>query len=80
MTELREVEKLEKPPIRHNWLYSVVPLFPIQGADFTGAPYLSGYCKQCRNYFTARLGVSEEIDEVYIEKLNIPVWGCEPVE
>ena len=65
--------------VKHNWLYSVVPQFPVEGWDIAGI-YLVGYCKQCRNYFTARLVIDANTNFVAINKLDIPVFGCEPVE
>ena len=76
--------KIEQPPlIRHNWLYSVVPDFPIEdnfGGFIGGGIFLVGYCKQCNNYFTARLNLDGVPNFVAIEKLDIPKWGCQPVE
>lgn len=64
--------------VKHNWLYSVVPLFPENGAH--GGIYLAGYCKQCRNAFTVRLQEDYAIGFLQMRKLDIPVWGCVPLE
>jgi hypothetical protein len=68
----------EKIQIKHNWLYSVVPQFP-DDTVFSGI-YLAGYCKQCRSGFTVKMKADVGVGRVVMDKLDIPVWGCEPVE
>lgn len=62
--------------IKHNWLYSVVPLFP-EPLGIAGGIYLAGYCKNCRSGFTVKMKVSQSIGHILIDKLDIPVMGCE---
>lgn len=70
------------PERRHNWLYSVVPLFP-EIVDTVikehGGIYLAGYCKDCRNAFTVSLKTSTTWGHVIMDKLDIPTTGCIPV-
>jgi len=76
--ELLLPKEKEEPQIKHNWLYSVVPLFPFADTfePTTGGIYLAGYCKQCRNAFTVRLQETKTVGHVLIDKLDIPVYGC----
>jgi hypothetical protein len=86
MTEITEdilntvpgARAFNKPDQKHNWLYSVVPLFP--SGIFPGGIYLAGFCKQCRNGFTVRMKETDTPGHVLIDKLDIPTGGCIPVE
>lgn len=71
-TYLPSFDKSER---RHNWLYSVVPIFSTESGI-----YLAGYCKDCRNGFTVRMLHTNTIGHVLIYKLGIPTTGCEPVD
>jgi hypothetical protein len=62
------------PEIKHNWLYSVVPLFPQEG--ISGGIYLVAYCKNDRKYATVRLRDDVLTDFVVLGDANIPVYGC----
>lgn len=73
MTDLKEMEKMEERKIKHNWLYSVNP-GPAESI------YLVGYDKQCRKYFTAKLRTGVLENAVVFGDLDIPVWGCEPID
>ncbi len=59
----------------HNWLYSVVPKFPVREVgsitEQTGI-YLVGYCRQCRQAFTVRLLDSSSYSDLILTDLNIP--------
>jgi len=72
-----------KPEKKHNWLYSVVPLFPIYTLldSSSGGIYLAGYCKDCRTAFTVRLPEQATPMEITLtSRLDIPVFGCLPVD
>lgn len=70
---------------RHKWLYSVVPLFPVDdlhnggNTSSIGGIYLAGFCPACRNSFTVRLQEDYATGYVQMRKLDIPTKGCEPV-
>lgn len=69
----------DQPLIKHNWLYSVVPLFTTI-PDETGGIFLVGYCKQCDSSFTKRLPVNRYATYPIVERADIPKWGCQPIE
>lgn len=71
---LKEEEKLN---IRHNWLYSVVP---IVSKDRPNGIYLVGYCKLDNKYFTVKLNTLSTENMVFLDDLNIPKDGCNPPE
>lgn len=61
-------------PQKHNWLYSVVPDL------IAGGIYLVGYCKNDNKSFTVRLKQAHTINHVVIDNLDIPKYGCEPID
>lgn len=65
----------EKPDIKHNWLYSVIPA---SVNETNNEIYLVGYCKQDNKYFTVLLNRDYLANYVVLGDLNIPKWGCQP--
>lgn len=80
MTEIdtRFFETAEKPNIKHNWLYSIVPQFNIDPLHQPAGIYLVAYCKNDRKYITVLLQTDQMVDFVIERTAAIPVWGCEP--
>jgi len=69
-----ELAELQPEPKKHNWLYSVVP-------DFLGGGiYLVGYCKLDNKSFTVRLKTSNSVAHVLIDDIDIPKYGCQPID
>lgn len=59
--------------MRHNWMYSFMPL----GNDWI---FLVGYCKTCDTGVSSRMNIDSAVGYSAETKMNIPKWGCKPVE
>ena len=63
-------EAKEEVVIRHQWLYSVVPV----GRGNALAAYLTGFCRGCGRAFSQRIPTA---DKVYLESvMDVPQFGC----
>lgn len=61
----------------HNWLYSVVPLFPEKdnyGFEHGGI-YLAGYCRNCNMAFTVKLRTAWD-HSLTLDAVGVPKDGC----
>lgn len=71
MTNPVDSIKME-PQYRHNWLYSVVPVFGVSSP----LVLLAGYCKVCDQAFSKQIPWDMDPTYVPITKMGIPKWGC----
>ena len=59
--------------LKHNWMYSFMP-----GGE--SVVWLVAYCKVCDTGVSSRLMTDYKPGHAKITKMNIPKWGCIPVE
>lgn len=67
----------QEPVFYHNWLYSVVPgnYYSFhEHKEKENAPILTGYCRNCNQYFTKVLEVNSY--DIYVAPANVPKEGC----
>lgn len=77
--QIGEIE-VDPPQVKHNWLYSMVPAHTDSVHKLIGA-YLTGYCKNCDQYFTKRMRVDYDEswnDNPVVRRAWVPKWGCTP--
>lgn len=70
--------KIEEPQKEyfHNWLYSVVPIFPSPDIPWAGGvALLTGYCRICDQVFSKNIPWNISTTPL-ITKMNIPKVGC----
>lgn len=79
MTELPPPTQA-KQDFRHNWLYSVVPVFIDTNSAYqtnvSGTVLLVGYCKICDQSFAKHIPWDNNPSYLRLTKMDIPKWGC----